>query len=268
MKQNLYTTGQLAEKAFVTIRTLRYYDKVGLLKPSHHSEGGHRLYTDEDLFRLEQILGLKFLGFSLTEIKRFLEKPKSLAESLSMQKEIMKDKKEHIEQAIDAIEEVEKMLLDEQPDWEAILNLLRVIRLEREDDWWEKYYDTSFQIAKGTKGREWMEKTYSEEQRKRLQELHPGYTEEQAQADALKWKEVILLLKRLAAEGKDPAGPEAQELAKRWWDLIQAFTKGDAGIYQSLSQGMKGSPYPRLYTPEEEAFINKALEIFKTKKGS
>ena len=93
LKQNLYTTGQLAEKAFVTIRTLRYYDKVGLLKPSHHSDGGHRLYTDEDLFRLEQILGLKFLGFSLTEIKRFLEKPKSLSESLAMQKEILKDKK-------------------------------------------------------------------------------------------------------------------------------------------------------------------------------
>ena len=62
MKQHLYTTGQLAEKAFVTIRTLRYYDKVGLLKPSHHSDGGHRLYTNEDLLRLEQILGLKFLG--------------------------------------------------------------------------------------------------------------------------------------------------------------------------------------------------------------
>lgn len=143
MKQHLYTTGQLAEKAFVTIRTLRYYDKVGLLKPSHHSDGGHRLYTNEDLLRLEQILGLKFLGFSLTEIKRFLETPKSLTESLSMQKEIMKDKKERIEQAIDAIEEVERVLQDDQPDWESVLNRLRMIRFERDEEWWEKYYDTS-----------------------------------------------------------------------------------------------------------------------------
>jgi len=266
VKQNLYTTGQLAEKAFVTIRTLRYYDKVGLLKPSHHSDGGHRLYTDEDLFRLEQILGLKFLGFSLTEIKRFLEKPKSLSESLAMQKEILKDKKERIEQAIDAIEEVENKLAEKQPDWEAILDLLRVIRLEKDEEWWEKYCDTSVQIARGPKGREWMEKTYTEEQRKRLQELHPGYSEEQAREDSLKWREVILLLKRLVAEGKDPAGPEAQELAKRWWDLVQAFTKGDEEIRQSLSEGMKDTPYPRPYTQEEEAFIHKALEIFK--KGS
>ena len=266
MKQNLYTTGQLAEKAFVTIRTLRYYDKVGLLKPSHHSDGGHRLYTDEDLFRLEQILGLKFLGFSLTEIKRFLEKPKSLSESLAMQKEILKDKKERIEQAIDAIEEVENKLAEKQPDWEAILDLLRVIQLEKDEDWWEKYCDTSVQIARGPKGREWMEKTYTEEQRNRLQELHPGYTEEQAREDSLKWKEVILLLKRLVAEGKDPSDPEAQELAKRWWDLVQSFTKGDEEIRQSLSEGMKDTPYPRPYTQEEEAFIHKALEIFK--KGS
>jgi len=111
-----------------------------------------------------------------------------------------------------------------------------------------------------------MEKTYTEEQRKRLQELHPGYSEEQAREDSLKWREVILLLKRLVAEGKDPAGPEAQELAKRWWDLVQAFTKGDEEIRQSLSEGMKDTPYPRPYTQEEEAFIHKALEIFK--KGS
>lgn len=230
MKQNLYTTGQLAEKAFVTIRTLRYYDKVGLLKPSHHSDGGHRLYTDEDLFRLEQILGLKFLGFSLTEIKRFLEKPKSLSESLAMQKEILKDKKERIEQAIDAIEEVENKLAEKQPDWEAILDLLRVIQLEKDEDWWEKYCDTSVQIARGPKGREWMEKTYTEEQRKRLQELHLGYSEEQAREDSLKWREVILLLKRLVAEGKDPPVPRRRSL------------QSDGGIWFSPSpRGMRKS---------------------------
>ena len=108
-----------------------------------------------------------------------------------------------------------------------------------------------------------MEQTYTEEQWKRLQELHPGYTEEQARADSLKWKELIIRLKRLVAEGQDPADPEAQDLARRWWELIQAFTKGDEGILQSLSQGIKDSPYPRPYTEEEEAFINRALEIYK-----
>jgi len=57
----------------VSIRTLRYYDKVGLLLPSLHTEAGYRLYSDEDLLSLQQILVLKFLGFSLEEIKVCLQ---------------------------------------------------------------------------------------------------------------------------------------------------------------------------------------------------
>jgi DNA-binding transcriptional MerR regulator len=57
----------------VSIRTLRYYDKVGLLSPSQYTEAGYRLYTDADLLRLQQILALKFLGFSLEEIKHCLQ---------------------------------------------------------------------------------------------------------------------------------------------------------------------------------------------------
>ncbi|MET3290804.1 UNVERIFIED_CONTAM: DNA-binding transcriptional MerR regulator [Brevibacillus sp. OAP136] len=72
MDKMVYTTSQLAEMAKVSSRTLRYYDKVGLLSPSDYSESGYRLYTDEDFPRLQHILVLKFLGFSLAEIKAFL----------------------------------------------------------------------------------------------------------------------------------------------------------------------------------------------------
>ena len=72
----------------------------------------------------------------------------------------MKDKKERIEQAIDAIEEVERVLQDDQPDWESVLNRLRVIQLEKDEDWWEKYCDTSSQIARGPRdGNGWSKPT-------------------------------------------------------------------------------------------------------------
>ncbi len=71
MGQHYYFTGQFAQKAAVSVRTLQYYDKVGLLSPSLYTEAGYRLYTDEDLSSLQQILALKFLGFSLEEIKVF-----------------------------------------------------------------------------------------------------------------------------------------------------------------------------------------------------
>ena len=67
--EGFMTVGELAKKMGVTIRTLQYYDKEGLLSPSAESEGGRRLYTDKDLVLLHQILSLKSLGFSLKDIK-------------------------------------------------------------------------------------------------------------------------------------------------------------------------------------------------------
>ena len=63
-----YTSGEFARRANVTIRTIRYYDKQGILKPSLVNEAGYRLYTDEDFGRLQKILSLKYLGFSLSLI--------------------------------------------------------------------------------------------------------------------------------------------------------------------------------------------------------
>ncbi len=67
----------------VSVRTLRYYDREGLLAPSQRTEAGYRLYTDGGLARLEQILALKFLGFSLDEIRVYLDaSPQGLEEAL------------------------------------------------------------------------------------------------------------------------------------------------------------------------------------------
>jgi len=65
--------GALAERTGMSLRTLRHYDETGLLKPSGRSEGGFRLYTDEDLARLLVIRRMKPLGFSLDEMADLLE---------------------------------------------------------------------------------------------------------------------------------------------------------------------------------------------------
>lgn len=65
LDQHFYFISEFAQKASVSVRTLRFYDKVGLLSPTSYTEAGYRLYTDTDFLRLQQILALKFLGFSL-----------------------------------------------------------------------------------------------------------------------------------------------------------------------------------------------------------
>ena len=64
--------GELARESGVTVRTLRYYDQVGVLAPSARSPGGHRAYSDEDVRRLHRITALRGFGFSLAEIKDML----------------------------------------------------------------------------------------------------------------------------------------------------------------------------------------------------
>ena len=70
-----YTTGQIAKKANVSVRTIQYYDRKDLLNPATVSEGGRRLYTDHELQQLQLIQLLKSMGLSLTTIKDVLESP-------------------------------------------------------------------------------------------------------------------------------------------------------------------------------------------------
>ena len=65
--------GELAEKTGLSLRTIRHYDEVGLLKPSGRTEGGFRLYSQEDLSRLLLIRRMKPLGYSLGEMTDLLD---------------------------------------------------------------------------------------------------------------------------------------------------------------------------------------------------
>lgn len=76
MTQNVtHTVGQVAKLAHVSVRTLHHYDEIGLLEPSARSDAGYRLYTLEDLERLQQVLFYKELGFELDDIKAIMTDP-------------------------------------------------------------------------------------------------------------------------------------------------------------------------------------------------
>ncbi|WP_433784359.1 MerR family transcriptional regulator [Actinomycetospora sp. CA-101289] len=70
-----WTVGQVAERSGVTVRTLHHYDEIGLLRPSRRSASGYRLYTDEDLVRLQHVVVYRRLGFALEEVAVLLDDP-------------------------------------------------------------------------------------------------------------------------------------------------------------------------------------------------
>src|SRR5437879_8782714 len=75
MRFTALKVGELAKRTGLTIRTLHHYDEIGLLRPSLHTESGHRLYTAGDVARLQQVLSLRQLGFSLEEARACLDRP-------------------------------------------------------------------------------------------------------------------------------------------------------------------------------------------------
>lgn len=120
---NYYKTGQFAKLANVSERTIRYYDKIGLLKPSFVMENGYRQYSDLDLLKLQKILSLKHLGFSIEEIFPMVMDNTNLKESFELQIDLIEDKISHLQSLKDALKRA-----SQTPDlsWNMILSLVQL----------------------------------------------------------------------------------------------------------------------------------------------
>lgn len=120
---NYYKTGQFAKLANVSERTIRYYDKIGLLKPSFVMENGYRQYSDLDLLKLQKILSLKHLGFSIEEIFPMVMDNTNLKESFELQIDLIEDKISHLQSLRDALKRA-----SQTPDlsWNMILSLVQL----------------------------------------------------------------------------------------------------------------------------------------------
>lgn len=135
-RKGKYSSGEFAEKAHVTLRTIRYYDKMNLLKPSMHTEAGARLYSDQDFAKLQQILLFKYLGFSLEEIREMTlasADPHFLNESLKIQKRLLQERQEELQSMILAVDQTSAALEQKHEiDWEQMLNLIHLTDMETE----------------------------------------------------------------------------------------------------------------------------------------
>lgn len=129
-KQGYYTTGEFAEKAHVTLRTIRWYDSKNLLKPSAYTEGGARLYTDADLAKLQQILLFKYLGFSLDDIREMVMTggdEEYLLGSLDIQKKLVQEKIEELNDVYQALDRTKDAIEKHHgKELNAMLNLIHI----------------------------------------------------------------------------------------------------------------------------------------------
>jgi hypothetical protein len=183
---------------------------------------------------------------------------------------MMQEKREQLDAIIQTIDETEKLLQANTEDWEPIIRVIQAMQMTQTNDWRRKYF-TEEQMKQME---ELHHKAYTEEQRQQLAEWGKDWREEDQRGADQKWSEVFATVKRLVAANQDPASSEAQALVKQQQDLIQQFTHGNAGIAAGLKKWYEGynelpaeqAPFPRPYSEEEKAFLQKAIEVYRQNK--
>jgi Predicted transcriptional regulators len=246
MDKNKYllSTGELANMAGVSVRTLQYYDEQGLLIPCI-TEGGRRRYTRENVLRLEQILFLKSCGFSLEEIKDKILDLKTafdFRKTFSQQKKVLTDQIENLNHTVKMLD----MAIAETANGEEI-NMDRMT--------------TIMESMKRGNPYTFVVRYFDDEQVKNYAFRLIGAPNSMDYV-----KDIFDCMEQLYKMHADPAGEEGQELAKRWWSMANQFTEGDVKLLKSLIYvGRDIQNWPdeveEVKKPIEN-FLAKALKIY------
>ena len=116
---------EISDLTQISIRMLRHYDKIGLLQPSYRESNGYRCYTEPDLAKLQQIIALRYFGFSLSNIKDILQRHSNVYAHLQAQQQVIKKQKEHLLRVSQVLEEILKRRSSSMsPDWSDLLLLI------------------------------------------------------------------------------------------------------------------------------------------------
>lgn len=135
IKKGFYSSGEFAARAHVSLRTVRYYDRIGLLSPSAHSDAGARLYNDADLGRMQQILLYKYLGFSLDDIREMTMAGADqhfLLETMRVQQKLVQERIGQMQAVAEALSSTMSALQKGQEvDYDHMLALIDSDAMER-----------------------------------------------------------------------------------------------------------------------------------------
>lgn len=239
----MMTVHEVSRLAGVSIRTLQYYDRIGLLHPAGYTDAGYRLYDDTDLERLRHILLFRELEFPLKDIKAIINSPDfDRSKALEQQIEMLKLKKEHIENLMNFALGI-KMLGVKKMDFKAF------------------------------------DRSKLDEYSRRAKELYgnmPEYKEMQektknrTQEDDRILADRFMLFFKEAGEIKDtdPASPEAQDIVKRIQEYIteNLYTCSNkilSGLGKMYSGDGEFTKNIDEYGGEGTAeFVDKAIQIY------
>ncbi|MCH7322685.1 MerR family transcriptional regulator [Solibacillus sp. MA9] len=185
---------KVGELTGVTVRTLRYYDKIGLLKPTSKTEGGHRLYTNKEIKKLQQVQFLKKIGFRLNEIKNMLASSEwDWSDSLKSQLSFVIEEQENLKKIEQSLRElIHGIAIEGDENWIAIQKIMQLSSKDKEIQ--QNYRESVFK-----------------EREIKLWKKVPNMTSDSS--DSLEWIALIGQLKRYIKDG--PKAIKVQNIIRR-----------------------------------------------------
>ncbi len=279
------TVKEVSEITGISVRTLHYYDEIGLLTPSGKSEAGYRLYDEKALERLRQILFFREFDLPLKEIKAVMENPSlDKNEILQMQRRMLLRKKERMERLIASIDRL--LRGEERMDFEVFS------RREMEEIW-DSMYENCNEAQKaifishyGSKEawrRQFLESAASEEAQQNFAKIIEWYGSKEQAMEAQKnptdaglmtayQKRITAIMEKLADKmGTDVNALEVRELVGEY-DFVakQLYQMEDVtALMLELAQGYQTNEMIQkvqdsLYGDGTTAYIGQAIQAFYT----
>ncbi|MCG5104096.1 MerR family transcriptional regulator [Oceanobacillus alkalisoli] len=244
-----FSIREFSKRARITVRTLRFYEELGLLVPTERNESGHRLYGLNELAKLQQIQSMKFLGYPLQEIKEFIkdeiEVAAQLEKSLPWQHKLLTEKRDELNRSIEAVERVQNLLKEGiAVNWTVLSSLL--FQIEHEEDL-----------------KEWAKEYLPEKVAEKYFSLPKEY-QQKLDVEMLDW---LAKLEKLMQDSVPANSPEAfellmelTELATRHVEDKEAFAIELEKAQELMDQEIMDFQFPTMLTPEQESYLMKIGE--------
>ena len=219
-----WKVGDLARRTGLSVRTLHWYDQIGLLRPSQRTASGHRLYGPAEVQRLQQIRSLRHLGFTLEEVLDCLQRGRFTPAKVlrlhlaELQEQIRRERHlaGRLERLADRLDAAGAVSVDE------LMTIIEEITMSES-------HLTPEQLAEvQARGR-------------MLGEAH-------FKAVEAEWPTLIANVRAEMEKGTAPSDPRVQAMARRWKELVNEFTGGNPAIAKALAQNYQQNPEARQRT--------------------
>ena len=242
----VYTVKKLADIAGISVRTLHYYDELGILKPKSRTASGYRCYDDDAVMRLQQIMFFRELGFGLDEIGKILKDPAfDVVEALQSQKMLLSKKAERINGLIKTIEK-------------TINNLKEETEMPIKE-YYEGFSEEQIEKYRQEVRQRWGEKTLKDSEERVMNMGKEKFKQVQDEGGAI-FKAICDNMPK----GYD--SKEVQELVAKWRNWLENFShysdEAVLGLGQTYSRHPDFAKFFEKYDADFPEFFTKAIEYY------